>query len=129
MTSGEIEGVPRQLRRRSPSLVRVIAILGKGDFSLGRLSSEVAGFSRNDVLRAENEIRNKEHLVAARTSAPCEGPSFLVDACPRIVTPAYVKPRSHMRRGADILPESARFHASEELPFSSPTRRPPRTRV
>lgn len=32
--------------------------------------------------------------------APCEGPPFLVDACPRIVTPAYVKPRSHMRRGA-----------------------------
>jgi len=46
--------------------------------------------------RLRDEIRNKEHLVPRVADPSCEGRPFLVDACPRIVTPAYAKPRPRM---------------------------------
>lgn len=49
------------------------------------------------ISRLRDEIRNKEHLVP-RVAADLsyKGRPFLVDACPRIVTPAYAKPRPRM---------------------------------
>lgn len=48
------------------------------------------------ISRLRDEIRNKEHLVPRVADPSCEGRPFLVDACPRIVTPAYAKPRPRM---------------------------------
>lgn len=48
------------------------------------------------ISRLRDEIRNKEHLVLRVADSSCEGRPFLVDACPRIVTPAYVKPRPRL---------------------------------
>lgn len=49
------------------------------------------------ISRLRDEIRNKEHLVPRVAANPSyKGRPFLVDACLRIVTPAYAKPRSRM---------------------------------
>lgn len=48
------------------------------------------------IFRLRDEICNKEHLVPRVADPSCEGRPFLVDACPRIVTPAYAKPRPRM---------------------------------
>lgn len=47
----------------------------------------------------------------------CEGRPFLVDACPRIVTPAYAKPRLRVRSLGSVYPsKSPRSHPSPSLP-------------
>lgn len=70
------------------------------------------------ISRLRDEIRNKEHLVPRVADPSCEGRPFLVDACPRIVTPAYAKPRPRMllpgllARRPSLLSSQMRFFMS-----------------
>lgn len=71
-----------------------------------------------EISRLRDEIRNKAHLgVAGWRDLSCEGRPFLVDACPRIVTPAYAKPRPRIRREA-VYPSESPLTRRPSLPSS-----------